>query len=163
MKRIILATMVAVMGLSLVAPSARAFGIYGIWWDADDAKDDGLGFGFRSKVQVAPLVSFDTRASWIKFSDDDVSVYPIEATGMIKLGMLYAGAGVGYYFFGGDVDLDDDFGWYLVGGIDLGAGRVGVFGEVKWISLDSDINGVTPSQTMSLDGIGVNAGLMFGM
>ena len=161
MKRLLVTAMLVMAGLGTMAPSAHAFGVFGAWWDAEDASDGGLGFGIRSQTRIVPLVSIDTRISWIKFSDDDFSVYPIEVTGMLKLGMLYAGVGVGYYFFSDD--LENDFGWYLVGGIDIGAGPVGIFGEVKWTSLSTDIKNAAPPESLSADGIGINVGVMFGV
>jgi hypothetical protein len=178
MKRIGTAALAAVLALGTLSTAARANqGIYGIWWDAQDTSSNGLGFGFRSKVQVNTLVSFDTRVSWIKFSDDDVNVFPIEATGMLKLGMVYAGAGIGYYIF--DVnddqedplapgnstrinDVDNNFGWYAVAGIDIPAGPVGIFGEVKWMALSSDASVGGKPATLDADGVGFHAGVMFG-
>jgi hypothetical protein len=168
----------AVMILAGAASFAHASqGVFGAWWDANDTHDDGLGVGYRLNIPVVPRASFDTRFSWIKFSDDDMSVFPIEAGGMLKLGMVYAGAGFGYYFF--DVSrheepgvpnqgsgirierLEDDFGWYLLTGIDIPAGSVGIFGEAKWIQLSPDGIVGGSSTTVSLDGIGVNVGVMF--
>lgn len=185
MKRWSLIAMLFVLAAGAAVPTgARANqGIYGIWWDAKDTSDDGLGFGFRSKVQVAPLFAFDTRVSWIRFSDDHMNVIPIEATGMLKLGMVYAGAGVGYYVF--DVsnnheeplapvvpgtpesraqlnDVDNNFGWYAVAGIDIAAGPVGIFGEVKWMQLSADARTETGPITLDANGLGFNLGAMFG-
>jgi hypothetical protein len=166
MKRFRVSTLATLLVLATMAPSAHAIGVMASWWNIDKTDDDGFGGGLRSKAQIVPLVSFDTRVSWINFSDSNTNVFPIEATGMLKLGMLYAGLGVGYYIFDAeDVDVDNNFGWYLVGGIDIGAGPVGVFGEVKWTMLSADIEGVNPSLSTELDadGIGFNAGVMFGV
>jgi hypothetical protein len=167
-KRICLAALAALFALGAATTGAHANqGVFGTWWNAKDPGDHGLGFGFRSKVQVAPLFSFDTRVSWIKFKSDDISVYPIEATGMLKLGMIYLGAGGGYYVFDAKkADLDNNFGWYALGGIDISAGPVGVFGEAKWNSLSTHINGVTSSTaptSLSADGVSFNLGVMFGV
>ncbi len=170
MKRISLAALIAVAALGSFSTSAHANqGIYATWWNLDEHNDDGFGFGFRSKVQVMPLVSFDTRVSWVKFSDSDMNIFPIEATGMLKLGMVYAGVGVGYYFFdANNADVDNNFGWYLAAGIDISAGPVGVFGEAKWTSLSTDINNVNPNlgdapTSLDADGIAFNVGVMFGL
>jgi hypothetical protein len=174
MKRVCAVALASMVVLGMVTTGARANqGIFATWWNLDQSNDDGFGFGFRSKVPIAPLVSFDTRVSWVKFNDSDTSIIPIEATGMLKLGMVYAGVGVGYYFFdaSGGVDIDNNFGWYLLGGIDISAGPVGVFGEVKWTSLSTDINsnGIVPlpgesvPTSLDADGIGLNVGVMFGV
>ena len=171
MGRIRTAALVAALALGGLAPAAHANqGIFGTWWHPNDTKGDGWGFGFRSKTQIAPLVSFDTRISWVKFKDDDLNVFPIEATGMLRLGMIYAGIGVGYYFFdsNGATDLKNNFGWYGVGGIDIPAGPVGIFGEVKWMQLSTDVKNVDTSipnapTSLSADGIGVNLGVMLSL
>jgi len=165
MKRILLAALIALASLSAFSSGAHANqGIFATWWKLDESNDDGFGFGFRSKIQVVPLFSFDTRVSWVKFGESDMSVYPIEATGMLKLGMVYAGAGVGYYFFdSNDVDVDNNFGWYAVGGIDLSLGSFGVFGEAKWTSLSTDLSNVNVPTSLDADGIGFNLGVMFGL
>jgi hypothetical protein len=170
MKRVSLALLLALVTLGAVSSGAHANqGIFATWWNLDESNSDGFGFGFRSKIQVVPIFSFDTRVSWIKFGDSDMSVYPIEATGMLKLGMVYAGAGAGYYFFdSNDVDVDNNFGWYAVGGIDLSLGSFGVFGEVKWTSLSTDAKDLDPDigdipLSLDADGIGFNLGVMFGL
>jgi hypothetical protein len=161
MKRICVAAMVAMVALGAVTTGARANqGIFATWWDANDTRDNGLGLGFRSKVPIAPLVSFDTRIGWVRFSDDGINLFPTEATGMLKLGMLYAGAGVGYYIFSG-ADLKNSFGWYALGGIDISVGSLGIFGEVKWNKLSTDVENVPKS--VDVGGIAVNAGVMFGV
>lgn len=169
MKRFCIAALVAIIGLAAITPSAHAIGVMASWWNMDEGNDDGFGFGLRSKVQIIPLISFDTRASWIKFNDADLNVFPIEATGMVKLGMLYAGLGGGYYIFDADnADVDNNFGWYLVGGIDISVSSFGVFGEVKWTMLEADIKDVDPNlgdvpTSLDADGIGFNLGVMFGL
>jgi hypothetical protein len=167
MKRFSLAALLALAALGAFSTGAHANqGIYATWWKLDQSNDDGFGFGFRSKIQVVPLFSFDTRISYIKFSDSDVNVFPIEATGMFKLGMVYAGAGVGYYIFD-NAGADNNFGWYAVGGIDISLGSFGVFGEAKWTSLSADAKDLDPdagdiSHSLDADGIGFNLGVMFG-
>ena len=170
MKRLCIAAMVAVLGLCTMAPSTHAMGVMASWWNIDKTNDDGFGFGIQQKFNVTPLFSFDTRASWIKFNDAKTSVYPIEATGMVNIALLYAGVGVGYYIFNTDgaVSLDNNFGWYVVGGAHFGLGPVGVFGEIKWTSLSADAKGVDPNITdvptsLDADGIGFNVGVTFGM
>jgi len=169
MKRICIAALVALVSLAAITPSAHALGVMASWWNLDEGDDDGFGFGLRSKTQIVPMVSIDTRVSWIKFSDADLNVFPIEATGMVQLGMLYAGLGAGYYIFDADnADVDNNFGWYLVGGIDISVSTFGVFGEVKWTQLSADISGVNPDledvpTSLDADGIAFNVGVMFGV
>jgi len=170
MKKLCMIAMVAVLGLSALAPSAQAMGVMASWWNMDKANDDGFGFGIVNRFNITPLFAFDTRASWIKFKDADTDIFPIEATAMVNIALVYGGVGVGYYIFNtsGSVSLDNDFGWYALAGAHLGVGPVGVFGELKWTSLSADIKGVDPSikdvpTSLDADGIGFNVGVMFGL
>lgn len=169
MKRICSVLLVTLFALGAAVPQAHAIGIMASWWNMDEANDDGFGGGLRTKTQIIPMVAIDTRISWINFSDAETNVFPIEATGILKLGMLYAGLGVGYYIFDADgADLDNNFGWYLVGGIEVGLSKFGVFGEVKWTQLSTDISGVDPDlgdvpTELDADGIGFNIGVMLGV
>lgn len=164
MKRLCVAALVALLGVCVITPSAHAIGVMASWWKIDESNEDGFGFGLRSKVQVAPMVAFDTRGSWIKFGDPDTNVFPIEATGILQLGMVYGGIGLGYYIFDADgADIDNDFGWYLVGGVDVGVGKFGIFGEVKWTKITTDVDfGDVPAE-LDADGIGFNVGVLFGV
>jgi hypothetical protein len=168
MKQIGIVALAAIVALGMLAPTAHAAqGIYGTWWNPKDTDGDGYGFGFRSQVRVNPYISFDTRASWVKFKEDDLDVIPIEATVMLKLGMVYAGAGGGYYVFtsNNNVDLDNNFGWFALAGIDVPVGPVSLFGEVKWLDLSTDghITGGAPPAAVNLkaNGLGFNLGVMF--
>ena len=169
MKRLFVVAVVAMLGLAAITPSAHAIGVMASWWNIDEANEDGFGLGLRSKTQIIPLVAIDTRVSWIKFSDADLQVFPIEATGILSLGMAYAGIGAGYYIFDADQgDLDNNFGWYLVGGIELGLSKFGVFGEIKWTQLSADYKDVDPNlqdvpTSLEADGIGFNVGVMLGV
>ena len=167
--------LVAAAAIAALAPSAFARpkqGLFGTWWDAKDARDNGLGLGYRMDFPVASFASVDTRLSWVRFSDDDINVLPLEVGGLLRLGMLYAGGGVGYYFF--DNDIDSHSGGFALGGVNVGAGSVGIFLEVKWTSLSADTNfpaplgapggvpGGTHDDTFDADGIGFNVGVTFG-
>jgi hypothetical protein len=153
---------------TLASATHAAQGIFGTWWNPKDTESNGYGLGFRSQVRVNPYISFDTRASFVKFKDDDLNVIPLEATVMMKLGMVYAGAGGGYYFFDSNknVDLDNNWGWYALAGIDVPVWRVGLFGEAKWLELSTDghfTSGAESGTTTNLkaNGLGINIGVMF--
>jgi hypothetical protein len=162
MKRSCIAALVALLGMASLAAPAHAIGVMASWWQLDESNEDGFGIGLRSKVKIAPLVAFDTRASWIKFGDPDANVFPIEATGILQLGMVYGGLGVGYYIFDAqDADLDNNFGWYVAAGIDVGIGKFSAFGELKWTMLSTDIGNATTE--LDADGFGVNVGVLFGV
>ena len=167
MKKLCIAAMVATLALSALAPSAHAIGVMASWWNMNDANTDGFGFGIQQKFKLAPMVALDMRTSYINFKDSKLKVFPLEATGLLSLSMFYAGVGVGYYIFdANELSIDNNIGWYVLGGAEIGAGPVGVFGEVKWTSVSSDINDVKPGSglptSLSADGIGFNVGVRFG-
>lgn len=170
MKKICIAAMVTILALTALTPSAHAMGLMASWWNMDQSNDDGFGFGIVNKFNITPLFAFDTRASWIKFNDSKTDVFPIEATAMVNIALVYGGVGVGYYIFNTDgaLSLDNNFGWYVLGGAHLGLGPVGVFGEIKWTSLSADVSGIDPSikdvpTSLDADGIGFNLGVTFGL
>ena len=170
MKRICIIALLAMVTLGTAVPRAHALGVFASWWNMNDANEDGFGFGIRQKIKLAPIISLDTRASYINFNDSDLKVFPLEATGLVSLGLFYGGLGVGYYIFdvGGDeFSIDNNFGWYLVGGVEIGAGPVGVFGEIKWTSLSADFSDVKPNldipSSLDADGVGFNVGVTFGI
>lgn len=171
MKRICIIALLAMVTLGTAVPRAHALGAFASWWNMDQENSDGFGFGIRQKIKLAPLFAIDTRASYINFNDADVNVYPLEATGLVSLGLFYGGVGVGYYIFDSSADgysFDNNFGWYLSGGIEINAGPVGVFGEIKWTSLSADVKDVDPNlnnvpTSIDADGMGFLVGVMFGI
>jgi hypothetical protein len=162
MKRTVIASLVALALVGSLTPSAHALSAYAIWWSPDKVDDDGFGIGMRHKASFTPLIGIDARISYVSFSDADTGIIPLEATGFLKFGMLYGGVGLGYYFFTGDSALEDAFGWYVLGGVDIGIGALSVFGELKWQMLepDSELPGGSP---ISFDTLGVHLGVNFGI
>jgi hypothetical protein len=169
MKRIVFALLaIALLGTSV--QEARALGVYASWWNMDENNDDGFGVGVRQPVKIVPVFSIDTRAAYISFSDADMKVFPLEAVGVVSLGLLYAGLGVGYYIFdaNSDVDVENSFGWHVLGGVNLGLSAVSLFAEVKWTELEADIKDIDPSpgsvpSSIDAAGVGFNVGVLFGI
>ncbi len=96
-----------------------------------------------------------------------------------KVFSLYAGGGVGYYYYDIDIetsskhghhyhtkwtkhiDLEDDVGWYCVGGLKIRLGTfVSLFGEARYTSTETSLKHVNDS-TIDCSGLGIQAGLMF--
>lgn len=154
---------------------AHAVGAFGSWWQMDENSADGFGFGLRHKITFTPLIGIEGRASWISFSDvlpssggvnppadDSADVIPLEAMGVVSLGLFYGGVGVGYYMFDAEtVSLSDEVGWFGLVGVELGLGPVKVFADVKWTQVETGVEG--NSQTYSADGPGANVGVDFGL
>ncbi|MDH4036508.1 MAG: hypothetical protein OEX18_01135 [Candidatus Krumholzibacteria bacterium] len=141
MKRLALFFVLVAATATVVAPAAQAIGVYAAYWNPKDSSKDGFGAGLKFDSSFTPIISMDTRVSYINFSDSDFNITPIEATAKVKLGTLYAGLGLGYYFFSGDADIKDDWGWYALAGLNVLPGPIGVFGEFKWQFLEPDNGG----------------------
>ena len=126
MKRILVGALVLTALVGLAAPNAHAVGIYGIRTMSDDYDDDAYGIGIKDKKDFTRMLSMDMRVSYV--FNEDADIIPIEATGLVKLGMLYGGVGVGYYIFTGDNNLNSAIGWYFLAGIEIMPGPVTFFG-----------------------------------
>jgi hypothetical protein len=146
--------------IGALAPAAHAADVYGIWWMPDDSDDDGWGVGLREKRPLSPLLSYDLRTSWVSFSTPDANMFPLEGTVMARLGMLYVGAGGGYYIVTGDNGIENDIGWYFLAGVELLPGPMQIFGEVKWQNLSPDVEG---GGSVNLDALVIHAGVSVNM
>jgi hypothetical protein len=146
----------ALSTLAAFAPSARAFDVYGIWWMPDKSDDDGFGLGLKDERSLTPLFAIDARVSYVNFSTPDIGVFPIEATGLVNLGLWHVGVGMGFYFFNGDYAVKDGFGWYALVGLEIGLGRLSALGEVKWQQLEPDLDGAPG--TANLDALAIHLG-----
>lgn len=166
----LLAGMALVLG-GCAHGSGLEFGAYGSSLDSDDL---GTGYGGGAKVEINPidLISVDARASWIRFSDVDIDMIPLEAAALLNLAMFgerivtYVGAGGGYYFFdSGEDDLDDDVGFFPLVGAEVGFHRVSVLAEARWLFLEADVDSAQDElqnlDDADVDGFGVNVGLLF--
>lgn len=161
MKRFLVTSLFFVALLGIAAPSAHALGVYGIWWMPDDSDDDGYGIGIKDKRSFTPLLAVDGRVSYVSFSEPDAGLIPLEMTGMVSLGVWYAGVGAGYYFVTGDNAVKDTFGYYFLAGLELGLGGTSVFGEVKWQALTPEID-IPNGGDVNLDALVIHAGATFG-
>ena len=158
MKKIIVA-LVLVSAVMSTAGDAHSIGAFLSYWNGEDI-DNGYGLGLKHKFQIIPIVGVEARASWLSFSDADLNLYPLEAAGRANLGLFYGGLGAGYYIFSGkDVNWDNAWGGFLFAGVEIAVGGLGVFGELKYTWVESKIEDLA---TASGNGIGVNAGVLFG-
>jgi Outer membrane protein beta-barrel domain len=164
----------AALVLCSVHQSAHAVGVFGSWWQMDENSADGFGFGLRHEINFTPLIGIEGRASWISFSgvlpvsdpnppeDNGADVIPLEAMGVVSLGLFYGGVGVGYYMFDAEtVSLSDEAGWFGLLGVELGLGPVKAFADVKWTQVETSVE--DGSQTFDAGGVGVNVGVDFGI
>ncbi len=153
------------------AGSVAELGVFGSYLDSDDL---GAGYGGGAKLEVKPIdwLSVDGRASWIHFDDFDIDMIPLEAALRLNIPLFgerivpYAGVGGGYYLFEADVvDLDDDVGYFPLVGLELGTRRFALFAEVRWLFLQTDVDAALEElgdvDEADVDGLGINAGLLF--
>jgi hypothetical protein len=152
------------------AGSMAELGVFGSYLDSDDL---GTGYGGGAKLEVKPTdwLSVDGRASLIFFDDFDISMIPLEAALRLNVPMLgerivpYVGVGAGYYLFeADDVDLDNNVGYFPLVGLEVGLRRVALFAEARWLFLQTDTDaglGELGDLDADVDGLGINAGLLF--
>ena len=166
--------LLAIASMSMAGCSAgsmAAVGFFGSYLDSDDL-GDGYGAGAKLEVKPTDVLSVDGRASWVYFEDFEIHMIPLEAALRLNLPLLgeriipYVGAGGGYYFFeADDVDLDDDVGYFPLVGLEVGFRRVAIFGEARWLFLETDVDSALDEladlDEADVDGLGVNVGLLF--
>ncbi len=137
---------------------AHAIGIFGQWQDSDG--ESGYGLGIKQNFSIIPIISIETRASWLRYSGDnsagDLDMFPLEAFGRASLGMFYGGVGLGYYIMSGDYAPKNSFGGFGAAGIGLSLAGLGVFGELRYLYLEPDheLGG-----SVKMSGIGANVGV----
>jgi hypothetical protein len=160
MKKIVIAILIAAACVGVSTPNAHAIGLYGIWWMPDKSDDDGWGGGIKDTKHFTPLLALDGRVSYVSFPD--AGIIPLEMTGMVSLGVWYGGFGVGYYFMTGDAELKDTFGYYFLAGLELGLGGTSVFGEIKWQSLQPEID-LPSGGDVNFDALAIHVGATLGL
>ena len=149
-----------------------------------DTEDLGGGFGggVKFKADLAEYFAIEFRASCItEFDDwegdDSLFVIPLEGALLVNLPLgdeipvtLYGGGGGGYAIIpeADDVDFDDDFCFFGVGGAELALGEsASLFGEVlyRFLEIDgADVDGFdigSDGEAGELTGLSFNAGLLF--
>ena len=119
-------------------------------------------------------------------SDVTFECVPLEIglVGMLPVGnvvTIYGGPGVGYYWYNlnlhehstrhghhyrkeynEDIDLEDDFGWYALAGVNFQICRhFSLFGEVRYTDTDTKVEDVDNAEKIDCSGIGFQIGAMF--
>jgi hypothetical protein len=157
-------TAFVVMLLALAVTPAYAgggIGVTGSWWDTSEAGDD-VGWGIIADLSLTAQspVDLELRYASIReltgeFEDPlftlDVEPIEIGVSYNFNRGGVnpYLGGGFGFYMLRAtrldsahDLDIQDENGWYLVGGVDLPiGGHWALLGEVMYRSVKSQLEG----------------------
>ena len=179
---------VAAMTLSFasVAMADSEWGIFGSVWNAADG-DTGVGGGVKVGIEMVERVQLDLRYSAVNNLIDtdraDLDVQPLE------FGLLYSipagdtiepyiGVGGGYYLMDGDVqgfdvEVDDEFGFYISTGLEIilsrskaqyGQTTTKLFLEAMYRFVEASDMKVSNGNLddADLSGLGAQAGLLIG-
>ena len=168
---VVVVTLVFTSGVWAARGSGIELGVFGSYLDADDL-GDGYGGGAKLELQAFDWMSIDARGSYITFDDPDVDMYPLELAAYINIPLAdeqivpYAGVGAGYYIFDATgFDMDDEIGFFPVVGLEIGAWNLSFLIEARWLFLEADVDDAIDElgnlDEAELDGLGINAGLLF--
>lgn len=179
MKRFFLACTLS--ALCAVPSHAGSFGFFGTYWDTKDA-DHGWGGGVRSSFGDA--VQFDLRGTYYNDlrrdagpRDFELHAAPIDAGvsfHFLNAGAVepYLGGGASYFLLDTNRgDIDDEVGYYGVGGIEVGTSETGprFFVEAMYRDVrgtlrddpDDELPDVSDRIRLQLRGISANLGLVW--
>lgn len=159
------AVLIAALVVGLLAASAApvaALGAFAHWQNSKDA-DSGFGFGLKHKFQIIPVFSAEARATWVGYGSsgslESLNMYPLEAIGKAKLGLLYGGAGVGYYLFSGDLSPKSSVGGTVLAGGEFTLFGLGAFAEGRYLFLEADEDEFFGGK-IKMDGFGASVGVI---
>ena len=163
----------AAFALLVVPAHAGSFGLYGSYWDSNDA-DSSKGYGARAGFSFLKHLELDFHGTYYpSFSTDvngqmvDVKAKPVD--GGLRVNLLpdgplnpYVGAGVSYFSLDTDQgEIDNKTGIYGQAGLDAGTGSTRFFVEVLWRKLDTHINLASFDQDARFDGFAAQTGVVW--
>ena len=151
-----------VLAFLVVAAPAGALGAFAHWQNSEDM-DSGFGFGVKHKFQIVPVLSAEARAAWIGYGSKgslaSLNMYPLEAIAKAKLGLLYGGAGVGWYPFSGDLSPKASVGGTILAGGEFTLFGLGAFAEGRYLFLEADEDDSIGTKR-KMDGFGASLGVI---
>jgi len=158
----------------LSAPAlAGSLGVYGSYWNSDQA-DNSAGAGGRIGFSFVKVLELDFHGTYYRsFTTDvngqsvDVKAKPVD--GGLRVNFLpsspinpYVGAGVTRYFLESDQGtIDDKNGIYGQAGIELGSKGSRFFVEALWRKMETHVSLSSFDRNAKFDGIAANAGLVW--
>jgi hypothetical protein len=149
--------------LAAGATPAGALGGFAHWQNSEDM-DSGFGLGLQHQFKIVPIFSAEARAAWVGFSSTDkgpdMNMYPLEAIGRVKLGLLYGGGGIGYYLFSGDdFQPKNSVGGTILAGAEFTLLGLGAFAEARYLFLEADEEDQVGGKR-KMDGFGASLGVI---
>jgi hypothetical protein len=154
-----------VSGLFTVPAQAGSVGVYGAFWDTDDA-DSSWGGGVQLGFDFFKWMELEFHGTYypdfgadILGSSVDITALPVD--GGLKFNFLpdakvnlYVGAGVSYYFLDMDeAEIDNQTGWYAEGGLSFGEKNFRIFAEALWRVMDTSVSFGSFDEDADFDGI----------
>ena len=157
MKRLIACLFLAALCVTAVAPSAHALGAYGIVYMPDEGDDTGYGIGLKKGRSFTPLLSIEPRFSFTSFPDATLGApkWPAWRTSPC----FTAESAAAITSSSGDLPLEDTFSWFILAGVDIGLGGLGVFGELKYQFLEPDIDSPIGDASADINGLAIHVGV----
>ena len=154
-KRFAVLCLAAILAAIAAPAAAGGIGTFITTWDASDVGDD-QGVGVLMKFDFNETWKFEMRASYLNgFSFVtqnelfDLEVAPLDVGFSYEFrpfgrAIPYAGAGASYYFFNGGNDrLENEFGVYAVGGVDVPLNkRIVLFCELMFRQVNANYEGL---------------------
>jgi hypothetical protein len=164
------ALVLAVLALCTVPARAGSFGIYGSYWNSDEA-GDSWGGGARVGFDFVKVLEFEFHGTYYpdfksSLTSQDIEIKATPLDGGLRFNILptaavnpYFGAGVTYYFLDSDQgQMDNETGIYGLAGLDFGSKHTRFFVEAIWRKLDTTISLSSFDVDAQLDGWAGNAG-----
>lgn len=171
-----------VLGLASQVDAARV-GLFGSHWEAGNAGEE-IGYGALIRMDAGQGLFMDLRGSWYEFKQSSAGQSRTLRLIPLEIALLtsypgstefapYFGGGWGYYIADGDVNegagstslnIDNEFGYFLVGGLDIRLSRsVRFFAEAKyaWVRFsDVETEDGVDQPNIKADGLAINVGLI---
>lgn len=181
----------AAVALLLAAPvvSAQELSVFGSYWETEDLASTGgggvtvafgdglLGMELRGTYYPDLTEDFETLLDDPGLGGDlEIEALPVDLGLRLRFGNLYASGGVTWFLLDSNVlEVDDEVGLYVGGGVEIGRGNVAFFAEALVRQVEGTVNGelqdvgspgdledvIVDDIQIDLGGPVVNAGVVF--
>lgn len=171
-KKLIVCCAITILGSVLCsAPSwAGSFGVYGAFWDPDNA-DNTIGGGARVGFDFVKFLELEFHGTYYPDFETETLLGPVDiratpVDGGLRVNFIpegkfniYVGAGATEYFLNSsEGNIDNETGWYGEIGFEAGGDKGKFFAEAMWRKLDTSISFATFDEDENFDGIAFNVG-----